>query len=167
MYRDHQFRYTKNADDTLFSGHHKTKILPADLPEWYIYGRYHKCWGYMSAKGITDMLYVPNKHVNHFLKDDVLFVSYGGKIEEVTPTDSTLLYSRYTGYDESVWGSEILYILQAARLYSNYDISDLILQIKDKKAWLIERHPDEFGSGKWDFDVDEFFSAPYSPRRSG
>ena len=32
----------RNDDGTLFSqGHYKTRILPADLPEWYVYGRYY------------------------------------------------------------------------------------------------------------------------------
>ena len=61
-----------NDDGTLFSGCFKTKIRPTDLPEWYLYGRYYKRWGYMSTKGIVDMVYRPNLHVNHFLKDDFL-----------------------------------------------------------------------------------------------
>ena len=43
-------RYVTNDDGTLFSGHYRTKIKPEDLPEWYLYGRYHKRFGYMSTK---------------------------------------------------------------------------------------------------------------------
>ena len=38
------------------------------FPEWYAYGRYYKRWGFMSTKGITDMLYIPHKFSNHYLK---------------------------------------------------------------------------------------------------
>ena len=31
-----------NEDGTLFSGNHRTKIHAADLPEWYVRGRYYK-----------------------------------------------------------------------------------------------------------------------------
>ena len=49
-YIDGQHRYVRNDDGTLFSGHYRTKIKPEDLPEWYLYGRYYKRFGYMSAK---------------------------------------------------------------------------------------------------------------------
>ena len=42
-------RYVTNEDGTLFSGHYRTKIKPEDLPEWYLYGRYYKRFGYMST----------------------------------------------------------------------------------------------------------------------
>ena len=54
-------RYITNEDGTLFSGHYRTKIRPEDLPEWYLYGRYYKRFGYMSTKGITDMLYIHHR----------------------------------------------------------------------------------------------------------
>ena len=72
--RDGNLRYITNEDGTLYAGNQKTKIKPEDLPEWYIYGRYYKCFGYMSAKGITDMVYLPSRFSNHFLKDDCLQV---------------------------------------------------------------------------------------------
>lgn len=75
VFKDHHPRYIESNVGTLFSGHHRTKILAQDLPEWYIYGRYYKYWGYMSTKGISDLLYVPNKFVNHFLKDDWRYIS--------------------------------------------------------------------------------------------
>ena len=159
-YRDHHFCYVESDDGTLYSGHNRTKILAQDLPEWYVFGRYYKCWGYMSTKGITDLLYVPNKCFNHFLKDDFLYVSYSGKITETVPPEDGSFYDRCTGYDEVVWGSEIIDILQGARLYSDYDISDIVRQIKEKKKWLIREYPDEFGPECWSFDVDKRFATP-------
>jgi hypothetical protein len=158
VFKDHQHSYLESVDGTLFSSHRKTKIIAQDLPDWYVYGRYYKCWGYMSTKGITDMLYVPSKHSNHYLKDDCLYISYGGQIREAKLSQDDSFYEKYTGFDERVSGSEIISILKGARLYSNYDISGIIQQLKDKKEWLIREYPEEFGPDKWDFDVDKSFA---------
>lgn len=83
VWRNHKLCWIQNDDFTLFSGHHKTKIKEEDLPEWYVFGRYYKLWGFLSTKGITDLQYIPNLWINHFLKDDCLLISYGGKIEGI------------------------------------------------------------------------------------
>ena len=155
--RNHQICFVENDDGTLFSGHHRTKILPEDLPKWYVYGRYYKCWGYLSTKGITDLLYIPNKFSNHFLKDDFLYIAYGGKIEKADSKNYASTYERYIGFDERICGSEIIDILKGARLYSNYDISGFIQQLKEKKEWLIKQFPEEFGHNKWYFNVEQCF----------
>ena len=162
VFRDRQLCSVESDDGTLFSGHYRTKILAQDLPEWYVYGRYYKCWGYLSTKGITDMLYVPNRFTNHFLKDDCLYIAYGGKVKAAEPSKDGAVYPQYSGFDERIWGNEIISILQGAQIYSSYDISALIQQLKDKKDWLVRAHPNEFGPGKWDFDVDECFSRPFN-----
>ena len=73
----------ENEDGYLFSqAIYPTKIKAEDLPEWYMYGRYYKCFGYLSAKGVVDMKYVPSRYSNHFLKDDFLFISYNSMISE-------------------------------------------------------------------------------------
>ena len=146
-----------NRDGTLFSGNYPTKIIHSMLPEWYARGRYYKRWGYLSVKGITDLKYIPNRFTNHFLKDDFLLISYGGKlVEKDAPRDSTL--DRYDGVDEYVFGNEILTVLKGAREFSNYDISPIIEQIKDKVEMLAEKYPEDFGKDQWDFDADEYFS---------
>lgn len=155
-----------NADGTLFSGRYKTKMHPTDLPEWYLYGRYYKRWGYMSTKGIVDMVYRPNLHVNHFLKDDFLYISYKEKIEPVTEEDEKndrmLRFEEYKGYDEVVFGSEIIDILKGARLYSGFDITPIIEQIKEKEKWLRNKYPDEFSEERWKYDVDAKFAEDIS-----
>ncbi len=155
-----------NEDGTLFSGRYKTKMHPTDLPEWYLYGRYYKRWGYMSTKGIVDMVYRPNLHVNHFLKDDFLYISYKEKIEPVTEEDEKndrmLRYEEYKGYDEVVFGSEIIDILKGARLYSGFDITPIIEQIKEKEKWLRNKYPDEFSEERWKYDVDAKFAEDIS-----
>lgn len=161
VFRDHAHRYIRSDDGTLFSNDRKTKILVADLPEWYVYGRYHKRFGYMSTKGITDLRYVPNKFTNHYLKDDSLYVAYGGKIEDAPLPNTGAFYDRLIGYDDIVWGGEIISVLRGAQIYSNYDISSIVEQLKEKKEWLVNEYPDEFGPERWDFDVDACFSEPF------
>lgn len=160
---DGRLQYVQNEDGTLFSGPYKTNIKPEDLPEWYLYGRYYKRWGYMSTKGITDMVYVPNLVFNHFLKDDCLLISYGGKITADKPEESFRL-DRYSGYDKQVWGNEIVTILRGARKYSGIDIRPFIEEIRKKKEWLQQAHPQEFGPDRWNIDIDLlFFDRPDCP----
>lgn len=162
VFINHQHQYIKSDDGTLYAGCNRTKILPQDLPEWYVYGRYYKRLGYMSTKGITDLLYVPNRYMNHFLKDDTLYIAYSGKItENPEPVRSGEYRNEYVGYDERVCGSEIISILKGAREHSDYDISGIIEQLREKKDWLIQKYPDEFGPHRWDFDVDKCFAKPF------
>jgi len=153
---DGRMQYVQNEDGTLFSGPYKTKIKSEDLPEWYLHGRYYKRWGYMSTKGITDMVYVPNLMFNHFLKDDCLLIAYGGKIVEDKPEERYRL-ERYSGYDKRVWGNEIITILCGARKYSGIDIKPYIEEIRKKKEWLQQAHPEEFAPERWDIDIDLLF----------
>ena len=162
VWRNHKLCWIQNDDFTLFSGHHKTKIKEEDLPEWYVFGRYYKLWGFLSTKGITDLQYIPNLWINHFLKDDCLLISYGGKIEE--HPDSTD-FEKYSGVDERVWGNEILHVLKGARIFSEYDIAPIIEQIREKQHILIENYPDEFGPNKWSFDLDEWMAEEYHSGR--
>ena len=115
-YLNGRWQYVRSEDGTLFSGPYRTKIKPEDLPEWYVYGRYYKRFGYMSTKGITDMLYIPNRFSNHYLKDDCLLISYGGKIREAEIPEGGTISERYKGRDERVWGSEIVSILKGVRM---------------------------------------------------
>ena len=162
---DGRMQMIENEDGTLFSGCHKTKIRPEDLPEWYLYGRYYKRWGYISTKGIVDMVYRPNMHVNHFLKDDFLYISYKEKIEPVTEEEKKTrlyCYEYYKGYDEVVFGSEIIDILKGARQYSGYDITPIIEQIREKEKWLRNAYPDHFSHENWKYDLDEVFTEEIS-----
>ena len=119
---DRQHVYVENEDGYLFSqAIYPTKIKAEDLPEWYMYGRYYKCFGYLSAKGVVDMKYVPSRYINHFLKDDFLFISYNSMISENPEANSVI--DMYTSYDERINGNEILDFLKAAKRHSEYDIS--------------------------------------------
>ena len=151
-------RSVTNEDGTLFSGHYRTKIRPEALPEWYLYGRFYKRFGYMSTKGITDMLYIPNRFSNHYLKDDCLLISYGGSITEVTAPELSA-YERYQGWNERVWGNEIITILRGARKYSGCDIRPFIEKLKWKKEYMQTEFPDPFNPERWNkIDVDDLFA---------
>lgn len=159
---DHHHRYVRNEDGTLFSGVYRTKIKPEDLPEWYLFGRYYKRFGYMSTKGITDLLYIPSRFSNHYLKDDCLLISYGGKITETTDPEISR-YERYEGWDERVWGSEIVTILRGARKYSGYDITPFIEKLKWKRDFMQQEFPNEFSPDRWNIDVDKMFEVECCP----
>ena len=120
--------------------------------------RYYKLWGFLSTKGITDLRYIPNLWINHFLKDDCLLISYSGKIEE---HPDSIGFEKYSGVDERVLGNEILHVLKGARMFSQYDIAPIIELFREKQRILIENYPDEFGPHKWSFDLDEWMAEEY------
>lgn len=153
-YIDRDFRRVESADGTLLSKNYgRTKLYASELPEWFVYGRYYKRFGYLSTKGITALKYKPNMHSNHFLKDDRLMISYGKTEGELDDENK---------YDVWIWGSEILDILQGAKIYSNYDIEPIVAQIKEKEEWLRATHPDEFSFEKWKFNLIERMKRPFS-----
>ena len=119
-------------------------------------------WGFLSTKGITDLRYIPNLWINHFLKDDCLLISYGGKIEEQPDSSG---FDKYSGIDERVWGNEILNVLKGAEKFSGYDIGSIVEQIREKQRILIENYPDEFGPHKWSFDLDKWMAREYHSGR--
>ena len=141
--------HVEDKDGYLFAqAIYPTKIKAEDLPEWYVYGRYYKCFGYLSAKGVVDMKYVPSKYSNHFLKDDFLFISYSTPISE-KPEASSII-DAYIGYDERIYGNEILSFLKAARKHSAYDISEIAQMIQDKADWIVQTFPEEYSDFKFD-----------------
>lgn len=149
IHRDHQHRYIDGEKGYLFAqAIYPTKIRAEDLPEWYVYGRYYKCVGYLSAKGVVDLKYVPSEHSNHFLKDDFLLISYNAPIIE--NPEATSILSKYSGYDERICGNELLAFLKAVQKYSEYDISNIAEQIQNKATWLPKVFPEEFGDFKFD-----------------
>lgn len=147
------FRRVESADGTLLSKNYgRTKLYASELPEWFVYGRYYKRFGYLSTKGITALKYKPNLHSNHFLKDDRLMISYGKTESELDDENK---------YDVWIWGSEILEVLQGAKIYSKYDIEPIVAQIKEKEEWLRKTHPDEFSVEKWKFNLKDRMQQPF------
>ena len=146
---NHQLHYVEDENCFLFAnGIYPTKIKPEDLPQWYIYGRYYKCFGYMSAKGVVDLKYVPNLWVNHFLQDDFLLVSYHSPIEQIS--ESELYWKRYSSYYKVIYGKVILDLLQGAQYYSEFNVSEIAEQIQNKADNLPLKHPDDFADFTFD-----------------
>lgn len=151
------YYYEEDPDGYLFSNFlYPTKIKPEDLPDWYVFGRYYKRWGFLSAKGVKGIFYKPNLWMNHLLKNDLLFISY--EYEKINETD--VLNYDYNTFDYLISGNVILEFLNALRIYSpNVSIENTKELLKLKVKTLKEKHPHEFED--WDFDVDEYFSYPY------
>lgn len=152
--KDNRLQCIEDPKGYLFSNMiYPTKIKAEDLPEWFVYGRYYKCWGYLSAKGVVDLKYVPNLWSNHFLKDDALLVSYHEMIEP--NSDSKVIWEKYKGFNIIVFGDKMLPFLKAVKKYSNLNISEIIPQIQEKANLMPVKFPEEFGDFK--FDVQAYF----------
>ena len=103
------------------------------------------------------MVYIPSRFSNHYLKDDRLLVAYGGRITEVKP--DARYYDEYEGWDDWIWGNEIITILRGARKYFGYDIEQFIEKLKWKKEYMQTEFPDPFDPDRWNrIDVGELFS---------
>jgi len=122
-------------------GKRRTKILPEDLPEWFVYGYMYKRHGYVSTKSVKHLLYVPNYSVqNHLHKYDSLFISYNDPIE---PTEEDNGFKWYKGYDHVLSGSLIVAYVRAAAKYSKYDVKAIFEEINRKQEFFYDRNPDE------------------------
>jgi len=133
-----------NEDGALFSNRcYKTKILPSDLPEWFVEGNYYKNQGYLSAKGVKHLLYDPNLHTNHMFKDDFLYISYD---KPITTVDGERGVFKFEGFDEYIWGWNIVKFLKAAEKYSGYDITGIKEQIEKKRQWFENTFPEFYRS---------------------
>ena len=125
-------------------GRFPTKILPEDLPEWYIFGYMYKRHGYLSAKGVKQLLYKPNYWVdNHCHKYDTLYISYDKPIE---PYETEHGSTWYKGYNYAIGGNLIYDFVKAAGKYSSYDVAAMLLEIEKKRAWFYENNPDRANS---------------------
>ena len=123
-------------DGYLYSqGRYKTKLRNEDMPEWYVEGFVYKTPGYISAKGVVDLKYIP-RFFNHLFKDDVLLISYTTPI--VADGESMTLYSS----DERLYG-----FMEAVKKYSNVDTTEIDQAIKDKWKWFEEHYPEEMKKG--------------------
>jgi len=110
------------------SGHYKTHITEKDLPEDFaklnVYGENV----FLSTNGVKEILYKPNYIFNHFLKDDLLYISYNSPIEEIDEIPF------FKGYDELIYGNNILYFIEAMQK-NGYDVSVLQKAIEEKREW--------------------------------
>ncbi|AIZ56894.1 hypothetical protein Mpt1_c10220 [Candidatus Methanoplasma termitum] len=127
-----------DRDGYLYSnGIHKTKILPKDLPEWFILSRVFGEYGYVSAKGVKHLFFEPNYHADCNLDGDVLYISY---FDEIKQTGDDGRY-RLEGYDLVIRGPLLVDFVSAAEEYSGYDITSIVKELKQKEEWFNEHIP--------------------------
>ena len=138
--RKESYRVSDPQNYLYSDGIYRTKILPEDLPEWFVFGYLCDRHGYISAKGVKHLLYRPNyAFENHLNKDDFLYISYKDEIKQdgyLSPS-----FPLYKGYDHSVYGGIIVKFVEAAEKYSDYDVSEIKKEIKRKTEWYLERNP--------------------------
>ena len=149
LYMESKIKFIRNEGSIAISdscgflfaqGRYPTKILPSDLPEWYIHGYMYKRHGYISTKGVKHLLYIPNYvFTNHLHKDDILFVSYNTTIE---PFITEFGSKWYKNYDELLSGHLLVDFVEAVGKYSDYDISDIQNEIIRKREFYYEKNPD-------------------------
>lgn len=130
------------------SGFYRTKITPDDLPEYYLtyWDGIRQNW--INTKGVVDLVYRPVLE-NHILKDDALYISYNGKIKELSRETyiSTWIKFDEDTYDDIIWGNHIIDFLAYAKVFSKYDIEPIKEQIwNDKMLWLKENETEMFNS---------------------
>ena len=144
-------------DKTLFAGGvYPSQVKASDLPEWFIYGRFHKVYGYLNAKDVKDIIYKPNLYDAEAFKYDFLYISYKGKMKPTT--DKKLGFISY-GEDHVIYGHEILYFMRGVKKYSSFDTSEIMAKIYAKLVWLKANHPEIYQSRMGEnFDLDKFMS---------
>ena len=149
MERIKSYIYTKSKiestdykqDGYLYSqGRYKTKLKEEDMPEWYVEGIVYKTGGYIRAKDVVDLKYIPC-FFNHLFKDDVLLISYTKPI--VYDKESLCGYLS----DERLYGFMIPRFMEAVKKYSNVDTAEIDQAIKDKWKWFEETYPEEMKKG--------------------
>lgn len=136
---DHQLQAIRDENGYLFSdGIYRTKILPEDLPEWFVHGYMYKRHGYLCAKGVKHLLYCPNYAFdNHYLKYDNLYISFDKPITQVEGSQ----YKDYEGWDYVLGGPVIVDFVEAAAKYSEYDVGEIKKELDKKLQWYYERNP--------------------------
>lgn len=153
------YKVTKGKDGTLWSmGTHPTKIRAKDLPDYYIYVYLYGGYKYLRTTNVKDLYYKPNNWVNHFLKDDVLYISYNHPL--VIEKDK-FGYDTCNNYDIALFGNDIPNFIAAAKYYSDYDVAHIEQAIKDKLALFKRKHPEEV---KWTVRDWEYNPAEYDEK---
>jgi hypothetical protein len=140
--KDRKHYFIEDPNGYLYSGGvYPTKILPEDLPEWFVHGYMgggrH---GYLSAKGVKHLVYDPDYFFeNHLHKDDFLYISYK---DEIVQNEGDSGFKWYTGYDTATCWHVIVDFVEAAEKYSGYDVTEIRKEIERKKEWYYEHNPE-------------------------
>ena len=143
--------YEELEDNCLYANlRYPTKITPKDLPEWFVKGRYYKNHGFISAKGVVDLVYKPNLWINHMFRDDSLYISYNKPIREVERESFGRIVKEYEDYDYVIDGTDAIDFIAAVKKYSDFDTSNIEAAIIEKAAYYIDKFPDEHESKEGD-----------------
>jgi hypothetical protein len=127
-------------------GRYRTKILPEELPDWYVYGYLYKRHGYLCAKGVKQLIYKPNYLItNHSFKYDTLYISYD---KEIVPYESEHGSIWYKDYEHAIGGSLLPHFVDAVGRFSDYDVTEIEAEIKRKIAFYYEHNPEQRPDGK-------------------
>ena len=135
------FHDTRLPNGYLYSnGRNATKITAEDLPDHYIKMMVYKVDGYLSIKGIKDVVYKPNHRINHMHKDDFLYISYTTPIMSEVDERG---YRSFYNYDALLWGNNILTFIRAVRKFGGYDIEPIATEVIKKEKFFMEKYPQE------------------------
>lgn len=138
------FQDTRLPNGWLYAkGKNRTKITAEDLPEHYIPMTVYKVQGYISVKGIKDIVYYPNYHINHMHKDDILYISYDKSIRSEKNRFYSTEILEYHDYNALLWGANIIDFIEAVRKYNSYDIEPIAAEVIKKEKFFIEKYPEE------------------------
>ena len=139
--------YEELEDNCLYANlRNPTKITPEDLPEWFVKGRFYKNHGFISAKGVVDLVYKPNMWINHMFRDDSLYISYNKPIVEYEEESFGRMRTEYKDYDYVIDGTYAIDFVAAVKKYSDFDTSAIEQAILDKVDYYVEKFPDEHES---------------------
>ena len=140
-----RIRETLDTDNEFLyaDGRYPTKLTKCDLPDDYIEFRSRAIWymkGYLRTSGIVDMQYSWAKE-NHLFKDDYIYISYTGPIEQFT---NQYGIKDFTAYDLCVCGGDIIDIVLAAEKNSGFDTASVRQEIEKKRIWLRDNEPEYY-----------------------
>lgn len=145
--RDIGLHYEELENNCLYSNlRNPTKITPEDLPEWFVKGRYYKNHGFLSAKGVVDLVYKPNMWINHMFRDDSLYISYNKPIREIERESFGRMIKDYEDYDYVIDGTYAIEFVAAVKKYSDFDTSAMEKAILDKVDYYVDKFPDDHES---------------------
>ena len=143
-YEKYQMMFYEIPGGYLYSGWksgRKTKILPKDLPESYVYIQNYKKHGYINTAGVCDIAYKPCVFHNHAFKDDFLFISYHPD-KKFTENQS---FDEVCGTcDEYVFGNDIVNVIAGIEKYTESpEMKEKLLRVKARMVEQYNAYVDE------------------------
>ena len=141
FYTGHRINPSHKDDEpsALYSkGRYRTKLSPRDFPEWYLFGYMYGGYGFISAKDVKYLLYVPEyTHSQSVYGNDILLISYDQPIEPFIKENGSKWYS---GYDCYLNGQEIALFIDAAEKHSKISVESVRNELRKKAIWFVENN---------------------------